>query len=87
MNSTNFKTLTMQWGSSLYNPKNYTRARLGFVYKIPYRRARALPSASREQRYLAYKARLSRKKQGRKFLRSYRFLYVLIYDLYLFVFC
>ena len=25
------------------------------VYKIPYRRARAWPSASREQRYLAYK--------------------------------
>ena len=27
---------------------------LVFVYKIPYRRARAWPSASREQRYLAY---------------------------------
>ena len=27
----------------------------GVVYKIPYRRARAWPSASREQRYLAYK--------------------------------
>ena len=26
------------------------------VYKIPYRRARAWPSASREQRYLAYNA-------------------------------
>ena len=27
------------------------------VYKIPYRRARARPSASREQRYLAYNAK------------------------------
>ena len=32
-----------------------------FVYKIPYRRARATiwPSASREQRYLAYKFRIT----------------------------
>ena len=32
-----------------------TDVKLLVVYKIPYRRARALPSASREQRYLAYK--------------------------------
>ena len=30
-------------------------SRSSLVYKIPYRRARAWPSASREQRYLAYK--------------------------------
>ena len=35
------------------------KVKVGIVYKIPYRRARAWPSASREQRYIAYKGRQS----------------------------
>ena len=45
----------------LHNPIDFTNTQFGLVYKIPYRRAPRLayrlhrPSASREQRYLAYK--------------------------------
>ena len=47
----------MSRGLRLLKILQYVQACIQVVYKIPYRRARAWPrpSASREQRYLAYK--------------------------------